>query len=42
MKKQTCKQCGYVWLSKLDKPKQCPRCKRYDYDKEEKKEVEEE
>lgn len=31
----TCRLCGYPWESKIEKPKQCPRCKRYDYaDKE--------
>lgn len=28
-----CKQCGYEWVSRLDeRPKSCPRCKRYDWD----------
>jgi rubrerythrin len=27
-----CMVCGYRWESRLPKPpKQCPRCKRYDY-----------
>jgi len=28
-----CKICGYEWESRVAKPKQCPRCKRYDYEK---------
>lgn len=28
----TCKQCGYLWEARgEEEPKQCPRCKRYDY-----------
>lgn len=34
-----CKKCGYKWKSKLIKPISCPRCKRYDWWKEEIKEV---
>lgn len=26
-----CKCCGYEWISKVEIPKQCPKCKRYDY-----------
>lgn len=29
--KHHCKQCGYLWNSFLDEPKQCPKCKRYDW-----------
>jgi len=29
-----CKLCGYEWESVLNKPKQCPRCKRYDWEKQ--------
>lgn len=29
--KQECQQCGYKWDSWVDVPKQCPKCKRYDY-----------
>ncbi len=32
-----CYLCGYEWDSRKEDPKQCPRCKRYDYKK--KKEV---
>jgi predicted Zn-ribbon and HTH transcriptional regulator len=28
-----CKVCDYEWESRVDKPAQCPRCKRYDWDK---------
>jgi predicted Zn-ribbon and HTH transcriptional regulator len=31
-----CKKCGYKWKSRVEKPSACPRCKRYDYDIEEK------
>jgi len=36
-KSNTCKRCGYEWESKLGrggKPKSCPRCKSYDWQKE--------
>lgn len=30
-----CKKCGYIWYSRFEEgPKACPRCKRYDWDKE--------
>lgn len=29
LKKIWCHKCGHEWLSKLDCPKMCPRCKRY-------------
>lgn len=34
---QECKRCGYKWESRLPLPKQCPNCKRMDWneDKEE-------
>lgn len=32
--KLKCKYCNYEWLPRKDKPVQCPRCKRYDYEKE--------
>jgi predicted Zn-ribbon and HTH transcriptional regulator len=38
-KKYKCKHCSYQWLSRVEVPVQCPRCKRYDYNKEEVKEV---
>jgi len=28
---QKCNKCGYVWDSLVEDPKQCARCKRYDY-----------
>ena len=34
MKQIKCKRCGYEWITRIDKPKACPRCKRYDYDKD--------
>jgi len=27
--KMTCKDCGYEWESRKEKPKVCPRCKSY-------------
>jgi len=32
-----CQLCGHTWASKLIKPLSCPRCKRYDWNKEDKK-----
>jgi len=30
--KKTCEYCDYGWLSRVDEPKSCPRCKRrFDY-----------
>ncbi len=29
-----CKKCLYEWKSNLERPKSCPNCKRYDWDKE--------
>jgi rubrerythrin len=34
MKKYKCKKCSYEWESRKETPISCPRCKRYDYDKE--------
>ena len=31
MKKNKCKLCDYEWESRVEKPAQCPRCKRYDW-----------
>lgn len=36
MEKNKCDKCGWEWLSRVENPKQCPRCKRYDWKKEEK------
>jgi predicted Zn-ribbon and HTH transcriptional regulator len=27
--KTKCKHCGYEWVIRVTKPKQCPQCKRY-------------
>ena len=27
-----CKICKYEWQSRKENPKQCPKCKRYDYE----------
>lgn len=39
MEKNKCKLCGYEWVVRIEDPKQCPKCKRYDWndDKEAKK-----
>ena len=26
-----CNKCGYQWKGLVENPKQCPRCKRYDW-----------
>ena len=31
--KLKCRLCGYEWYPKVKKPKQCPACKNYFYDK---------
>jgi predicted Zn-ribbon and HTH transcriptional regulator len=28
-----CKLCGHTWLARVEKPKACPRCKRFDWEK---------
>ncbi|MBU0894948.1 MAG: hypothetical protein KKB88_05895 [Nanoarchaeota archaeon] len=35
-----CKKCGYEWESKIDNPVSCPRCKRYDWNENQKKDNE--
>ena len=30
---QHCNACGYEWFPRVPNPKQCPRCKVYNYDK---------
>ena len=40
METNKCSKCKHEWLSRVEDPKQCPRCKRYDW-KEKKKEVKE-
>ena len=33
-----CKRCGYSWSSRIDsKPKACPKCKNYCWDKDKRK-----
>ena len=32
--KYECKLCGHKWESKLEKPVACPKCKRYDWNKD--------
>lgn len=28
-----CLKCGYEWQSRKDRPKECPECKRRDWDR---------
>ena len=42
MEKQKCKLCGYEWFVRTEKPKQCPKCKRYDWKEVDKEEKEQE
>ncbi len=28
MNKMKCKKCNYSWKSRVEKPRQCPNCKR--------------
>lgn len=39
MNELSCKRCGYKWYSRKqkEKPKQCPSCKTYAWDKEKQK-----
>ncbi len=30
--KHKCKICKYEWIARVRKPKQCPKCKRYDWE----------
>ena len=34
--KHKCKRCKYEWPSNIERPKTCPRCKSYYWDKERK------
>jgi primosomal protein N' len=27
MKRLVCSKCGYGWMSRIEKPKECPECK---------------
>jgi len=38
MDKEKCDKCGYEWFLRTKKPKQCPKCKRYDWKEEKIKE----
>ena len=31
---QHCKRCDYRWYSRVVNPQQCPKCKRYDFNKD--------
>ena len=30
-----CLKCGHEWVARTSKPKACPNCKRYDWNKKE-------
>jgi len=30
---KNCKKCGYVWISRKDNPRQCPKCKNIFWNK---------
>ena len=34
--KHNCKRCKYEWESVMERPKTCPRCKSYYWDKKKK------
>jgi predicted Zn-ribbon and HTH transcriptional regulator len=34
MKEFKCIRCGYEWLSRVEKPTACPKCKSYYWNKE--------
>ena len=36
--KNKCKHCNYEWDARVEKPKQCPRCKRYNWEEVEEEE----
>ncbi len=36
MKKVKCLKCGFEWIPRVEDPLQCPKCKRYDWNKEKK------
>lgn len=29
--KHKCRHCGHEWVGRVDKPRECPNCKRYDW-----------
>ena len=31
IEQKECSQCGFKWYPRVEKPKQCPNCKRYDW-----------
>ena len=31
MKEAKCLKCGWEWSLRVDQPKACPKCKRYDW-----------
>ncbi len=39
MEENTCKRCGSKWISRVEHPIQCPRCKSLDWDEDKYNEV---
>ena len=37
MTKQKCLKSGFEWIARVEEPLQCPKCKRYNWNKEDKK-----
>jgi predicted Zn-ribbon and HTH transcriptional regulator len=31
-----CKRCGHEWVSRVENPRQCPKCKSYDWNEDKK------
>jgi len=36
LRMKKCKKCGHEWKAKIEKPKSCPACKSYTWNKEKK------
>lgn len=37
-----CLRCNYLWKPRIENPRSCPTCKRYDWNKPKKEEVKQE
>ena len=35
MEKNKCKKCKHEWIGRVENPKECPECKRRDWNKKE-------
>jgi len=35
--KKTCRKCGHIWIARTEKPRSCPNCKSYSWDKKKEK-----